>query len=160
MPTARRWLVCAGLSALCACQQAPVDQSAAAADAIRAADIAWETVFSGGDTNAAVAAIDPTGSMLPPNGPIATGHDAIRQLIAGFYGMPGMSLHWQVNSVEAAASGDLGYSMGTYQLSVNDAKGQPVSDHGKYVTTWRKQTDGSWKVVADIWNSDLPPAGM
>jgi ketosteroid isomerase-like protein len=161
MPARRGGLFLAGLSALlCACQQAPIDQSAAAADAVRAADIAWEQVFTAGDTSAAVAAIEPTGSMLPPNMPIATGREAIRKVIEGFYGMPGMALHWQVAKAEASTSGDLGYSMGTYQLSFNDPKGQAVSDHGKYVTVWRKQADGTWKVVADIFNSDLPALGM
>jgi ketosteroid isomerase-like protein len=32
----------------------------------------------------------------------------------------------------------------------------PVGDTGKYVEIWRKQRDGSWKVVLDAWNSDLP----
>jgi len=30
------------------------------------------------------------------------------------------------------------------------------NDKGKYVTVYRKQPDGKWKVVADIFNSDLP----
>jgi len=33
--------------------------------------------------------------------------------------------------------------------------GTPMTDHGKYATIWRKQTDGSWKVVVDIFNSDV-----
>ena len=27
---------------------------------------------------------------------------------------------------------------------------------GKYVTTWHKQSDGSWKAAVDIFNSDVP----
>jgi ketosteroid isomerase-like protein len=146
--------------ALCACQQAPADQSAAAVDEIRAADIAWEKVFTGGDTSAAVAAVEPDGSMLAPNAPIATGHDAVRAAIAGFYALPDMTLHWQPTKVEAASSGDFGYSMGTYELSFTDPNGQAVTDHRKYVTIWRKQADGTWKVVADIFNSDLPAPVM
>ena len=41
----------------------------------------------------------------------------------------------------------------------NGPKGKPVADRGKYVTIWRKQPDGKWKVVADILNSDLPVPG-
>jgi ketosteroid isomerase-like protein len=41
---------------------------------------------------------------------------------------------------------------------VNDAAGNPVTDNQKYVTVWRKGADGSWKVVADIFNSDNPAA--
>src|ERR1700686_3492224 len=41
-------------------------------------------------------------------------------------------------------------------MSFNDASGRPVVDTGKYVTVWHKRADGSWKAVADIFNSDLP----
>jgi ketosteroid isomerase-like protein len=39
---------------------------------------------------------------------------------------------------------------------MNDPKGKPVNDKGKYVTVYGKQPDGKWKVVVDIFNSDLP----
>jgi ketosteroid isomerase-like protein len=41
-------------------------------------------------------------------------------------------------------------------LTTPDPAGKPVTDRGKYVTIWKKQADGSWKVIADIFNSDLP----
>jgi ketosteroid isomerase-like protein len=31
-----------------------------------------------------------------------------------------------------------------------------VLERGKYLSVWKKQSDGSWKCVADTWNSDLP----
>ena len=45
-------------------------------------------------------------------------------------------------------------------MTVNDAKGKPVTDRGKYVEAWKKQADGAWKVVEDIYNSDLPAPKM
>jgi ketosteroid isomerase-like protein len=48
-------------------------------------------------------------------------------------------------------SGDLGYSTGTYTATFGE-----MTDKGKYVTIWRKQSDGSWKVTEDMFNSDLP----
>ena len=32
----------------------------------------------------------------------------------------------------------------------------PIEDRGKYLTIWRKQADGSWKVQRGTFNSDLP----
>jgi len=43
-------------------------------------------------------------------------------------------------------------------MAMNDAKGKPAKENGKYVEIFKKQTDGSWKVIVDIWNSDLPAA--
>ena len=42
------------------------------------------------------------------------------------------------------------FAIFTYELAVNDPKGNPVKDHGKYIVVWKKQADGSWKAVADI----------
>jgi len=146
---------------LTACQpKPPADQSAAAVTAIRAADVAWEKAFSAHDTAAAVGAVETTGAVLPPNAPIAVGPQAIRTLFGGFYAIPNMTLHWTPADVQAAQSGELGYSRGTYELSFTDPKGKPLTDRGKYATVWRKQADGSWKVVLDIFNSDVPAPAM
>ena len=136
------------------------DDSAAAAEAIKAADAAWEKAVSSKDTTGAMGAVASDGAVLGPNAPAATTPDAIKGMFVTFWGMPAISIHWTATKVEAAKSGELGYSMGSYQLSWNDAKGKPMSDKGKYVTVWRKQADGSWKVVYDIFNSDQPPQGM
>jgi len=45
---------------------------------------------------------------------------------------------------------------GTYELSETDANGKPMVDKGKYLEIWKKQADGSWKCVADMFNTDLP----
>jgi ketosteroid isomerase-like protein len=62
--------------------------------------------------------------------------------------------------VEVSQSGDLAYIVGSYEDSFKDAKGQPVTDRGKTLEVFKKQTDGSWKVVADMYSSDFaaPPA--
>ncbi len=125
---------------------AGIAQAQKAADAIRAADQQWEKAVVAKDLGKSVAFCAPEGSMLPPNAPIANGTDAIRKF----------SLTWAPVAAEVARSGDIGYTRGTFQLSFNGPSGQKVSDTGKYVTVWKKQADGSWKVVVDIFNSDLP----
>jgi hypothetical protein len=32
-----------------------------------------------------------------------------------------------------------------------------MSEKGKYVTVWKKQANGQWKVAEDIFNADAPP---
>jgi len=40
-------------------------------------------------------------------------------------------------------------------MTVTDPKTkQPITDKGKYLTVYMKQPDGSWKAVADTFNSD------
>jgi uncharacterized protein (TIGR02246 family) len=135
---------------------AGIAQAQKAADAIRAADQQWEKAVVARDLEKSVAFCAPEASMLPPNAPIASGTDAIRKVLAGYFALPGFNLTWASVAAEVSRSGDMGYTRGTFQLSFNGPSGQKVSDTGKYVTVWKKQADGSWKVVADIFNSDLP----
>jgi ketosteroid isomerase-like protein len=46
--------------------------------------------------------------------------------------------------------------MGTYQIAAKTPQGKSQEDRGKLVEVWKKQADGKWKTVADIFNSDLP----
>lgn len=153
--TCTRALAVVLLTTLSACQPSG-DQSAVAAQAVRAADVAWAQAFSRKDLAAYLAFVDSTASIQQPNGPTVTGTAAIRTLVEGFYALPNLSGTWQPTSVEASRSGDLAYSSGTYEMSYNDSSGKVVTDKGKYVEIWRKQADGSWKMVVESFNSDVP----
>jgi ketosteroid isomerase-like protein len=62
-------------------------------------------------------------------------------------------LTWTPIGADMAASGDLGYTYGTYEFVSKGKDGKPVVDHGKYTSIWKKQKDGSWKVVLDMGNA-------
>ena len=142
----------------CSQQQPDSDTRIADESAIREADIAWSKAAGAKQVDASVSYYDEAGSTYPPNAPVATGKDAIGKVWEQLFSIPGFSINWQPIKVEVARSGDLAYSSGTYELTMSDAKGGPVTDRGKYVVVWKKQADGSWKALADIFNSDLPPA--
>ena len=135
----------------------PPDTRAADEAAIRDADAQWSKTAGAKDLDGTVAYYTDDATVLSPNAPMTTGKQAIRAVWAELLG-PGTSIAWQANKVEVARSGDLSYIMGTYQLTMNDPHGNPVTDKGKFVEVWKKQADGKWKVVADIFNSDLPLA--
>ena len=90
------------------------------------------------------------------NAPLARG-DSIRATWEQLISTPGFDLEWQATSAQVAEAGDLGYTIGTYQLTV-EHEGTPVVTVGKYVTLWKKHADGSWKVVVDCFNADGPPS--
>jgi ketosteroid isomerase-like protein len=124
---------------------------------VRAADQEWARVFAAKDLKASVDFCADEASVLVPNAPIATGKQAISQAFAAFFAIPDFKISWHPSKVEVANSGELGYSTGVYEMTFKDAAGKAMSDHGKYVTIWKKQ-GGKWKVVSDIFNSDLPAA--
>jgi ketosteroid isomerase-like protein len=65
----------------------------------------------------------------------------------------GTSLSWTPVRGDMAASGDLGYTYGNYIFKSKNKDGKIVSSYGKYMSVWKKQKGGSWKVVADMGNS-------
>ena len=70
---------------------------------------------------------------------------------------PGFALSWTPTKADVAASGDMGNTAGTYEMTMGG-----VTEKGRYVTSWKKQADGTWKVTDDIFNADAappPPAG-
>jgi ketosteroid isomerase-like protein len=95
---------------------------------------------------------------LPANEELLTNRSQMQKSWAGRL-TPGVSVSWTPMYVEAAKSGDLAYILGSYTMTTKVAKGKPVTDTGKYLAIWKKQADGSWKVEADTWNSDLPVKG-
>ncbi len=86
------------------------------------------------------------------------GKDAIHTSLKQMMADPAISLTFQSSKVEVAKSGELGYSEGSYKMTMTDpVTHKVVNDHGGYVTTFRKQVDGSWKAEADIASSSVPP---
>lgn len=131
-----------------------------ASDALLAADAAWMKVYAAKDLEKSVGFFDDQGSMLPSNAPIATGKDALTKLIGSAFAARDYTLSWHATKVGVARSGELGYTSGTYDFSIKDASGKTISDTGKYLTVWKKEADGSWKVLFDTYNSDLPNPNM
>ena len=124
---------------------------------LRDLEAAWSKVAATKDVDRIVSYYGDDATVFPPNAPIAKSKDEIKKVWSGLVGTPGFSISWETTTAVAAKSGDLGYTSGTYQLSMSGPDGKPISDKGKYVTVWRK-TAGKWKVIADIFNSDLPPS--
>jgi len=133
----------------------PPDTRAADEKAIRDLDAEWSKAAASKDLDATVSYYSDDASLLAPNLPIATGNHAIRAVWSPLLSSD-VSLSWAANKAEVARSGDLAYLLGVYQMTMKSPQGKPVTDNGKFVEVWKKQTDGKWKVAADIFNSDSP----
>jgi uncharacterized protein (TIGR02246 family) len=143
-----------------ACQKpppaSPPDTRAADERAVREADAAGSKAATAKDVEGYLSFFAEDALALPPNASMLTGKDSMRKGLSEEMANPGFALSWQASKAEASRGGDLAYTVGTYQFTLNDPKGKPISDRGKYMTVWKKQPDGQWKVVADMYNSDLP----
>jgi uncharacterized protein (TIGR02246 family) len=143
----------AALAMTTACQQP--DTRAADEQTIRNLDAQWSKTAGTHDVDGTVAYYSDDAVLLPPNAPIVVGKKAIRESWVALLS-PNIALSWQSKKIEVSKSGDLAYVVGTYSLTATDAHGNPNTDRGKTVEVFKKEADGTWKVVADMYNSDLP----
>lgn len=70
---------------------------------------------------------------------------------------PPVTLDWGPVWADVSAAGDLGYTTGPYTLTDNSPEKRPTR-HGYYFSVWKKQRDGSWKVVVDLGTQNATPA--
>ncbi len=84
------------------------------------------------------------------------GLDQIRAGMTKQFRLPGFKITWEPTKAEFLGDGDIGYAVGRYEVRSTGDDGKPKVRKGTYLTTWQKQTDGSWKVVSDIGSPDPP----
>jgi len=118
----------------------------AAADAVKAAEDDLAAGFKAKDAKKIVAAYAPDAEILSPFVPPQGQADA-----AGALKDPAFALAFTRTRIDVAASGDLAYTRGTFNVTYTNATTKkPETMSGNYVTVFKKQPDGSWKAVQDI----------
>lgn len=123
--------------------------------ALMARDAEWATVAK--DPEKFVAFFAPDGTFGMGGMPEIKGPAAIKAALTPLSKAPGFNLTWKATRADVAASGDLGYTAGTYEMTLNSPGGAPAVEKGKYQTQWKK-IDGAWKVVVDGGSADGPAA--
>lgn len=128
--------------------------------AIEAANAKGADALNKGDVEGFLANYSPDAVVMMPNTPAWRGTDGMR---TGFQGLltqfTASGVAFKTDDVKVA--GDLAIETGSYEMTMTAKKpnAKPMADKGKYVTVWQRQTDGSWKIIRDISNSDLAPTG-
>lgn len=150
-------LCAAAIPAPAAAARQPRPDTRAIANAIRALEDRWNEDWAHHDASR-LAAHYTADAVLMAGGMRANGIAEIRAALTQMLSDPATDLRFHATRVDVAASGDLAYTQGTYTLRLtNPQTHQPIEDHGSYVTTYRRQADGSWKAVDDIAASEAVP---
>ncbi len=121
--------------------------------ALLEADRAFARAVADSGANGWTAYFASDGVMFRPGGTVI-GSDSIRAMATAWFADDTFSLTWGPTHAEVSPEGTLGYTYGRYQSSGTDSAGNPIISTGSYLTVWRKQPDGSWKVAADIGSPD------
>jgi uncharacterized protein (TIGR02246 family) len=112
----------------------------------------WLEAFNSGDAAGVAAQYTETGRLLPPNGEIVAGRAQLVPFVQGFIDT-GAKLTFDL--IEVYETPEVCTSVGRYDMTF---EGSDARDLGKFIEVWVRQSDGSWLIADDIFNSDLPPA--
>jgi ketosteroid isomerase-like protein len=128
--------------------------SLAAITAINKADSLWDDQSAHNSADGWLSFYTDDAIMMPPGENVCKDTASRAASIKAMFAMNAVNMRFQATKTEVAKSGDLGYSTGPYQFSYKDASGKELHETGKFCETWKKQADGSWKCIVDIWNAD------
>ena len=124
-----------------------------------AVEATWRTYCSAlkaGDADTWITLWDENGVQLPPGAPVVVGRKNIEKAVRG--GLQAVTfVDFTIDLAETETAGDLGFARGTYAATMKPQAGGPESSiNGKYLTIFKRQTDGSWKIYRDCFNSNTP----
>jgi uncharacterized protein (TIGR02246 family) len=89
------------------------------------------------------------GILLARNGNFFKGPKQILERQKALMEEAGKGVKATVTTVDLWLDGGTAYETGRYSYTYVD-KGKPVNLEGRYVTVWKHQSDGSWKIIVDM----------
>jgi len=113
----------------------------------------WLKAFNGGDASGVAQIYRQDARLMPPNSDIVEGRSGIEGFVKEFV-TTGAQLSFEL--LEVRETPDLCASIGLYEMTIPVPGGEPQKDRGKFIELWASQSDGSWLIAEDIFNSSLP----
>ena len=96
------------------------------------------------------------GVQMPPDEPPVVGRSQITEKLRSLLAQFRFDMHIQTEEVRSA--GDWAFARGNYQATLRPKTGGPeIPINGKFMTILARQSDGSWRIYRDIFNSNVPP---
>lgn len=118
---------------------------------IAANNRAFEHAVETGDIDAIAALLAPDVMALPPDGPIVTGKDSVKQLWASAIREHGMK-SFRLSSENLDFAGDMASEVGHATMTMAPPSGKAETVKIKFVVVW-KRLGGKWLLHRDIYNA-------
>ena len=147
-------LVMVGCAGLAYAQSTETDEAA-----IRQIWSNYAAFVEKGDPAGWLSQYDAEGIQLRPDAPARTKQDLDAQVPAAFKArFDANETKMAITPLEIVVTGPWGYSRGTYTQDLTArSTGKTIHVDGKFLTIFKKQIDGSWKIYRDCFNSNVPP---
>ena len=124
-------------------------------EAIHTLDAAFTKAVAARDSQVLVSAFyAPDAVLMSPNQPAIIGRENIRVALQGMMDAGVTSL--KLETIEIGSAGDLAWERARYTLSMTPSGGAPIQDVGKSLVVFRRQPNGTWRAIVDMYSSDQP----
>jgi len=117
---------------------------------IEEANAKYSEAFQESNLAGVVAGFTDDAIMVPPDGELVKGKQAIEEFYNSFFQMGIKEI--VLTTVELEGSGDTAYEIGKVKFRIQPDGQAAIPDSAKYLVIWKRQADGTWKVHVDIWN--------
>jgi ketosteroid isomerase-like protein len=117
--------------------------------ALKQADKNWADACGSKNVDRMLDFYDIDACNIDPQGNVHRGNDELRKLWTDEFATPDYLLTWQLNEAFISKAGDIGYTIGAWNMKFTSQAGKQVNYHGTYLAIWKKQPDGRWKVLVD-----------
>ncbi len=128
-------------------QEAPDVASVRAA--IEAGNRAYVAAYAASDAEALAGVYARDGARLSENGRMVRGHDAIARAATAFMSRVG-PVHVELEQVDLWVIDDQAFETGVWSYTYTPPGETEKTTGGRYVTVWRRQDDGGWRILADM----------
>jgi uncharacterized protein (TIGR02246 family) len=118
--------------------------------AIDAANAKYIDAFARSDAGALAGLYDESGSRFSPKGVVVRGRPAIAESVAGFMKSVTGPIKVSIETQDLWSVDDLVYETGKYTYTFTPPGKNETQTGGHYVTIWKRQADGGWKITVDM----------
>ena len=127
-----------------------------AIDSVREQHVA---ALNDGDADAWVSKFTEDAVQMPPNAPANFGKEAIGAWSQGF--LSHFRVQFALDAGEVRILDEWAFERGDYTIALDSkAGGLSMKDAGKYITLYKREPSGTWRMARDIWNSSNSLPGM
>jgi uncharacterized protein (TIGR02246 family) len=131
-------------------------QNAQAQDVAASINEIWNrysSFYNSGDIDNWISLWTDDGIQMPPGSPPALGKEEIRKRNKAV--LLRFTFDLRITNDEIGAADEWAFARGTYNATLTAKEGgKRTRVDGKYLTIFKRQSDGSWKIHRDIFNSN------